>query len=300
MDYRPDAEGRFATSADRAAYNHAFERLLRALRSRIGYFIRRYGLMAHWEDAEQVGALAVHRAIAGYDPEKAQFTTFVNWQIRGDMQALRYTVMVDQRAPAKKISASTVSLQSLLSNTEGQEGQGFDIEDENAFDMVERGASDYLAVQTMRNLMDKYVKKVTDAGLRELHRRRSPSNMQRSGVARLKINSIDPELLRELENRVRLSRRAIATHLFEIENDQGEAGELTPERSRQLVRQAVKTLRTIISEHSDFSMLSENIPAVDMHSIRHRRPTSHPAVGSHRPLSIKSLERVVGKLACAG
>jgi hypothetical protein len=47
-------------------------------------------------------------------------------------------------------------------------------------------------------------------------------------------------------------------------------------------------------------MLSENIPAVDMHSIRHRRPTSHPAVGSHRPLSIKSLERVVGKLACAG
>lgn len=300
MDCRPDADGRFASSADRSAYNHAFERLLRALRPRIGYFIRRYGLMAHWEDAEQVGALAVHRAIAGYDPEKAQFTTFVNWQIRGDMQGLRYTVMVDQRAPAKKVAASTVSLNSLLSNAEGQEGQGFDIEDDSAFDLVERGASDYLATQTMRALLDKYVKKTTEAGLRELHRRKPSAALPQPGMARLKVNSIDPELVRQLSARVQLSRQAIASRLFEIESDHGMDAELTPERSRQLVRQAVKTLRTIITEDSEFSMLAECMPAEEAPSVRNLRPTTRPAVRARRAQTPKSSERFQGALVCAG
>ncbi|NWN23219.1 sigma-70 family RNA polymerase sigma factor, partial [Escherichia coli] len=73
---------------------------------RIRHFVRQYGLTAHWEDAEQCCAIAVHRAIETYDPAKAQFTTFVNWQIRGELQSLRFRLMTDQRPSARKVEAT--------------------------------------------------------------------------------------------------------------------------------------------------------------------------------------------------
>ncbi|WP_204348458.1 sigma factor, partial [Klebsiella pneumoniae] len=73
----------------RVAVDRAFAQILKLIAPRIRHFVRQYGLTAHWEDAEQCCAIAVHRAIESYDPAKAQFTTFVNWQIRGELQSLR-------------------------------------------------------------------------------------------------------------------------------------------------------------------------------------------------------------------
>ena len=276
---QPDEAGNFATSAERSAYNHGFEKLLRALRPRINYFIRRYGLLSHWEDAEQVGAMAVHRAIAGYDPAKAQFTTFVKWQIRGDMQGLRYTVMVDQRAPAKKVQASTVSLQSLMSKADGQDEYQFDIEDDSALALVERSAANHLANKTMNALLDSFTKRMTEAGTRDLRRRKTTTASHKPGVPMLKINSIDPEQLCRLEACVAESRHVIIKKLFEMDaaGNGGDAPEPSPERTRQLVRKAAAMMRAIIAEESQFALLADGLPVVDVPAAHQRRSANRPS-----------------------
>lgn len=265
MASRPNEEGRFASAQDRQAYNAAFERLLRTLRPRIRYFVRRYGLVNHTEDAEQVGAMAIHRAIASYNPDKAQFTTFVNWQIRGDMQGLRYTLMVDQRAPAKKVQASTVSLQSLLSaGDDSHDGFEFDIEDEGALDLVERGASDYLARGAMEDLLELYEKRICRNGLKELQRRTIGTGpKRRAGMPRLKVNSVDPEQVRQLETHAALTKETVAKRLFELGSAElgEEDGGVSADRSRQLVRQAVRAMRGIITEDERFALMLEDFPA---------------------------------------
>jgi hypothetical protein len=61
------------------------------------------------------------RWLVWYDPTKAQFTTFVNWQIRGELQSLRFRLMTDQRPSAKKVEATTVSLHQTTAGAEGEE-----------------------------------------------------------------------------------------------------------------------------------------------------------------------------------
>lgn len=273
----PDEAGNFASSAERSAYNRGFERLLRALRPRISYFIRRYGLLGHWEDAEQVGAMAVHRAIAGYNPEKAQFTTYVNWQIRADMQGLRYTVMVDQRAPAKKVKASTVSLQSLMSKADGQDDYQFDIEDDSALAMVERSAENHLANKTMNALLDCVTKRMTEAGTRDLRQKLAPTATRKPGVAMLKVNSIDPDQLRQLEACVAESRKVIVRKMFEMDatGSGAASSEPSPERARHLARKAAAMMRQIIAEESQFALLADSLPPPDV--LKTRRPANRNA-----------------------
>ena len=103
-------EGARQTNRQRVESDRAFAQILKLIAPRIRHFIRQYGLVAHWDDAEQCCAIGVHRAILAYDPTKAQFTTFVNWQLRGELQALRFRLMTDQRQSAKKVAATTVSL----------------------------------------------------------------------------------------------------------------------------------------------------------------------------------------------
>ncbi|MFD2134733.1 hypothetical protein ACFSLT_04900 [Novosphingobium resinovorum] len=114
-------EGTEQTRRQRAEVDRAFARILKLIAPRIRHFIRQYGLVGHWDDAEQCCAIAVHRAILAYEPEKAQFTTFVNWQIRGELQSLRFRVMTDQRPSARKVEATTVSLDAI---TGGEDGRG--------------------------------------------------------------------------------------------------------------------------------------------------------------------------------
>lgn len=116
----------------RAYVDRAFARLAALAAPRIRYFIRRYGLTDAAEDAEQVCAIALHRAAERYDPRRARFTTYVNWQIRAELQALR------QRLHGGQPRAATLSL-----DASGDDGDW--LVDPDAQEATERTAADRLA-----------------------------------------------------------------------------------------------------------------------------------------------------------
>lgn len=97
----------------RALADRAFARLAALAAPRIRYFTRSYGLADVADDADQVCAIALHRAAERYDPARARFTTFVNWQLRAELQALRLRLHGDQRAAGRRHIAATLSLDAL-------------------------------------------------------------------------------------------------------------------------------------------------------------------------------------------
>lgn len=106
LDMAPGARAR--TRADRA-----FARLAELAAPRIRYFTRRYGLSDVADDAAQVCAIALHRAAERYDPARARFTTYVNWQLRAELQALRLRLHGDQRSAGRRHVTATLSLEAM-------------------------------------------------------------------------------------------------------------------------------------------------------------------------------------------
>ena len=106
LDAAPSARARVL--ADRA-----FARLAALVAPRIRYFTRSYGLSDVAEDAAQVCAIALHRAAERYDPARARFTTYVNWQLRAELQALRLRLHGDQRSAGRRHVTATLSLDAL-------------------------------------------------------------------------------------------------------------------------------------------------------------------------------------------
>lgn len=257
------AEGEQQTARQRAATNRAFAALLHLLKPRIRHFIRQYGLIAYWEDAEQVAAIAVHRAIEAYDPEKAQFTTFVNWQIRGEMQGLRFRLMTDQRSSAVKVNATTVSLQSLSCDANGETTDFIDtIKDEEALERVESGASDYLTKRAMEKLTNEYIRSQRELAIKQLQRGNRKSKAVPAAnrdLARLKINTIDPVELEKLDKQLACKRSVIEERMFELatpaHHDATE--EMTRERMRQVSRHAARAMTDIVANNEDFRIMRE-------------------------------------------
>jgi hypothetical protein len=166
------AEGERQTARQRMQADRAFATVLQVIAPRIRHFIKQYGLTAHWEDAEQVCAIGVHRAIEAYDPEKAMFTTFVNWQLRGELQGLRFRLMDDQRPSAKKVEATTISLHAMERGADGEDMPlEAMIEDEFAEGRTEASAADHMARQTCSALMDEYVCHLRSVGIAQLKRK---------------------------------------------------------------------------------------------------------------------------------
>lgn len=97
----------------RAVADRAFARLAALAGPRIRYFTRAYGLAEVAEDAAQVCAIALHRAAERYDPARARFTTYVNWQLRAELQALRHRLHGDQRCAGRRHVTATLSLDAL-------------------------------------------------------------------------------------------------------------------------------------------------------------------------------------------
>lgn len=252
-----------SSSRERATYNRSFAKLMKMLAPRIRHFTRQYGLTGFWEDAEQVAAIAVHRAIESYDPAKAQFTTFVNWQIRGEMQGLRFRLMTDQRSSAVKVNATTVSLQSLARNSDGEAVDFADtIRDEDALERVESGASDYLAQRAMEKLTSEYIRNQRQQAIRQLQRshRKSKSApaVNRDG-ARLRINTIDPAELEKLEEQLACKRDVIKERMFDLAAPAHHVagGEMTRERMRQVSRHAARVMADIVASSEDFRIMRE-------------------------------------------
>ncbi|WP_395328406.1 sigma-70 family RNA polymerase sigma factor [Novosphingobium sp. BL-8H] len=272
-------EGQSATARQRAEVDRAFAHILRLIAPRIRHFIRQYGLAAHWDDAEQACAIAVHRAIQAYDPEKAQFTTFVNWQIRGELQSLRFRLMTDQRPSAKKVEAVTVSLDAVGTGDDGEEiSIVASIEDEEALHRTESAASDYLAREAMLSLTDTYIEHLRKIGMDRLRRQARPKKGRKAVVEggdvaevtqpgdrqtrrlwRAESAPIDPADLAELEERLRHNRQVVENRLFDLvpgDLFDDETG-LLRERARQIAKRAARTMCELAGLDPRFAMMAE-------------------------------------------
>lgn len=268
-------EGEAQTRRQRAEIDRAFARILKLIAPRIRHFIRQYGLVGHWDDAEQCCAIAVHRAIQGYEPEKAQFTTFVNWQLRGELQSLRFRVMTDQRPSARKVEATTVSLDAI---TGGEDGEGLSIlaaiADEDALGRTEAGASEYLARSAMNALTESYVENLRHSGLERIRRRaqpRKPTRAERVSevlpARRAGRPTLDPTEVAELEGRLQHNRQVVEGRLFDIapldlgDDDSG----LVRERVRQVAKRAAKAMGDLAVVDPRFAVMAEYREAMMAH-----------------------------------
>jgi len=270
------------TTRQRANIDRAFASILKLIAPRIRHFIRQYGLSGHWEDAEQCCAIAVHRAIESYDPAKAQFTTFVNWQIRGELQSLRFRLMTDQRPSAKKVEATTISLNALLAgDTEDVTGE-MSIEDDQALDRTEAGASDYLAESAMGTLIDAYIDHLRQVGLEQLRRRprakRKPDAARAPGPRfKTATHGIDPAQLDKLEEKLARDRDIVARRVFQTTTLDGLSSDtgVTKERVRQITKTATRTIAELIATDPRFAMMAD-VSALSRLPRRPRRTAALP------------------------
>lgn len=252
------------TARQRAEIDRAFAHILKLIAPRIRHYIRQYGLAGHWDDAEQCCAIAVYRAIEAYEPEKAQFTTFVNWQIRGELQSLRFRLMTDQRPSAKKVAATTVSLSALATSPDGDEiAPEAMVEDEEAIVRVEEGASDYLAERAMDALIDAYIAQLRKSGIETLRRRPRPKRqeaaLRRDGMPLHHATwGVDPAELDKLDAKLARDREIVQLRLFQaapLEDMTLEAG-VTKERVRQITKRAAKAMAEIAASDPRFAVMT--------------------------------------------
>ncbi len=264
---RADAGGK-QTPRQRLNTDRAFAAILKLIAPRIRHFIRQYGLVAHWEDAEQACAIAIHRAIEAYEPEKAQFTTFVNWQIRGELQSLRFRLMTDQRSSAKKVEATTVSIHSVSHGADGEEGSLEALmEDEDALGRVEAAASDYLAEAATGALIDKYIEHLRKVGIEQLKKRprakraiaNQPAPASEMVPLRPRLRGVDPEELEKLEQKLARNREIVERRVFDAATlDELSAGtSLTKERIRQITKRAAKSIGELAAADPRFAIMAE-------------------------------------------
>lgn len=275
-------EGAEPTRRQRLEIDRAFTRVMKIIAPRVRHFIRQYGLTAHWEDASQACAIAVHRAIQAYDPEKAQFTTFVNWQIRGELQSLRFRLMADQRPSARKVEATTVSINAIATGPDGDEVPlETVIEDENALSRTESAAADYLAGNAIESLIDAYIDHLRKVAINQLKRRPRPKRVPAGAQPRSPFHTIEPEELEKLEQRLKRNREIVAQRLFDL--GQGAPVELdggvTKERIRQITKRAAKTMGEIVSTEAEFGVMAEHGGLATLHT----KPVPRAASASGAP-----------------
>lgn len=270
------------TNRQRVYVDRAFAQILKLIAPRIRHFVRQYGLMAHWDDAEQCCAIAVHRAIEAYDPAKAQFTTFVNWQIRGELQSLRFRLMTDQRPSAKKVEATTVSLSALSTSPDGEEmSPEAMIADEYALERTESAAADYLADGAISSLIDAYVDQLRKVGVEALRRRPRPKReeaaLRREGPRlRTATYGIDPAELEKLEAKLERDREIVARRVFQAStlDDLSLDTGVTKERVRQITKRAAKAIAEIAANDPRFEVMAE----YDRPATKRRQPAPTVAI----------------------
>lgn len=259
------AEGERQTNRQRANVDKAFAQILKLIAPRIRHFIRQYGLVGHWDDAEQCCAIGVHRAIQSYDPTKAQFTTFVNWQLRGELQSLRFRLMTDQRASAKKVEATTVSLHAIAAGPDGEETSlEAIIEDETALELTEAGASDFLAKRATAALVDEYVRHNRSLGLEQLRKRPQPKRaLRQAGPAQPGVRSpfsrLDAAEVEKLDQKLARDREILERRVFDDAtlDDVGTETGITKERIRQISKRATRAMAELATSQPRFAVMAE-------------------------------------------
>lgn len=213
-----------------------FARLMRLIAPRVRHFTRAYGLVDMPEDAEQACAIGVHRAIEDYDPGRARFTTYVNWQLRCELQALRHRVRLDSRDSAQRVGARTVSLDALTAANDDH--APLEIADDGAVARVEAGIADDWAHAAFDAMLDAYDEAMRDRARREIAR----AALRRRDTM---PGTVHPDELEALERDL-ASERAIVTRYVFAESDKAKFDPdhcLTREKQRQVSRRVLRNLR---------------------------------------------------------
>ncbi|WP_242139739.1 sigma-70 family RNA polymerase sigma factor [Sphingomonas sp. TREG-RG-20F-R18-01] len=255
------APGATPTTRQRILADRAFAAVLKIIAPRIRHFIRQYGLTAHWDDAEQCCAIGVHRAIEAYDPTRAQFTTFVNWQLRGELQSLRFRLMTDQRQSARRVEATTVSLHAA---TIGPDGEPTSleamIEDEAALDRTEAGVDGMMADDLRTALLDAYVAQLRQVGVDQLKRKaRSVRSVQSetTSLPRFRAKPVTPDAsdLAELESRIATQRALVERRLRDdpMPAEDVDTCPIERERARQVAKRAARVVAEIATSDPRFA-----------------------------------------------
>lgn len=213
---------RRSTPRSRVECDRHFAALMELLSPRIRYLTQRYGLTDMVEDAGQACAIGVHRALQKYDPAKARFTTFVTWQLRGELQALRHRVRLDQRDSAKTAGARTQSLDAPC-RVDGL-SLGETLPDPDGTGRTESGARAAMAERTAEMLFEDYTGHMRELAFRRLDRQARPGEMHAEDMA-----EVERTLARE---------RAILEHFVLGRDDPLDDGGMTAEQKRQVVRRA--------------------------------------------------------------
>ena len=190
---------------ERALADRSFARLAALAAPRIRYFTRSYGLIDVAEDAAQVCAIALHRAAERYDPARARFTTYVNWQFRAELQALRHRLHGDQRCAGRRHVTATLSLDALQ-----EEGADAWLTDPAAENATEQGAADNLAALLADRLVEEWAS-----------RRRARLGASRGDESRM-------------ETRLAAEKKLVRHHLMV-----SDAAERLRESDRHVVRRAL-------------------------------------------------------------
>lgn len=216
-----------------------FGRIMRLIAPRIRHFTRVYGLVDMADDAEQACAIGVHRAICDYDPARALFTTFVNWQLRCELQALRHRVRLDSRDSAKRVGARTVSLDAMMG--ESEDGPGFEIEDEEASARVEAETSARIAQRSLDDMLDGY-----EAMMRERAEQDRARAVLRS--RQTMPGTVHPADIDALENDLAMERDIVTRYVF-ADSDKARFDPDHPldrEKQRQISRRVLRNIRARI------------------------------------------------------
>ncbi|WP_066559283.1 sigma factor [Croceicoccus bisphenolivorans] len=219
-----------------ARRNRHFDRILQLIAPRIRHFTRAYGLTDMADDARQACAIGVHRAICDYDPERARFTTFVNWQLRCELQALRHRVRLDSRDSAKRVGARTVSLDALLADD--AERTPFEIEDDLAQSRVEAMVATRIAREAFDAMLERYEDRMRERACREIAKDTLRKRETMPGTVHPdELAAVERDLARE---------RAIVTRYVFAESDDAKFDADLPldnEKQRQISRRILRNLR---------------------------------------------------------
>ncbi|MDR7102235.1 sigma factor [Croceicoccus sp. BE223] len=213
-----------------------FARIMRLIAPRVRHFTRTYGLVDMAEDAQQACAIGVHRAIGEYDPSRAKFTTFVNWQLRCELQALRHRVRLDSRGGARKVGARTVSLDAIAAD-DGGHGP-MEIEDASALTRVEAATADRLAIAALATLLDRYECNMRERALRDFARR---AVIRRATLP----GTVHPSELAAVERDLAMERTIVTRYVF-ADSDRAKFDPdhpLDKEKQRQISRRVLRNLR---------------------------------------------------------
>ena len=225
-----------ADARHRQAIDRHFARLMKLIAPRIRHFTRAYGLLDHADDAAQACAIGLHRALEAYDPAKARFTTYVNWQLRGELQALRFRLRTDARDRAVKARAQTISLEAL-----GEDLAPWSAEDREALERTEALAAETMARRACGTLLDEHYGQARRMALREVERRARPRPREWVKPGTLPAHEID-----RIEARLGLERDIVTAHLLGEEDQPGDStprdGGPTSEQRRQIARRTLRAL----------------------------------------------------------